>query len=157
MVNFIFKCERWRFNKEFGVWVSTEGHFKDRNKRVIPPTTLRGGYLVVKTEIRPVLAHRLVLMTWRPCPDYENLTVDHLNHNKRDNSIKNLEWVTEEINQERAKKDCLTVEDFKEFRTLTNKYNTLVDQMESIRKKVDNQAKEIKHLRELLQKMKGVR
>ena len=45
------------------------------------------------------------MLTWKPIPDAENLTVDHLNHNKRDNSLINLEWVTFVENQARAKRD----------------------------------------------------
>ena len=49
----------------------------------------------------------LVLLTFRPIPNAEDLTVDHLNHNKRDNSLSNLEWVSKVENQERAKTDLL--------------------------------------------------
>ena len=45
------------------------------------------------------------MLTWKPIPDAENLTVDHLNHNKRDNSVANLEWVTFTENQTRASRD----------------------------------------------------
>ena len=41
----------------------------------------------------------------------EDLTVDHLNHNKRDNSLSNLEWVSKDENQKRANND-LIIEDF---------------------------------------------
>jgi hypothetical protein len=37
----------------------------------------------------------------------DNLTVDHLDHNKRNNSIDNLEWVTESDNKRRAVNDHL--------------------------------------------------
>jgi hypothetical protein len=56
-----------------------------------------------------MLAHRLVMLTWRPTPDAENLTVDHLDHNKRNNALSNLEWVSYEENQERAKDDLVEV------------------------------------------------
>ena len=35
------------------------------------------------------------------------MTVDHLDHNKRNNCISNLEWVTREENQERAQADIV--------------------------------------------------
>ena len=35
------------------------------------------------------------------------MTVDHLDHNKRNNDIRNLEWVTEKENRERATRDQL--------------------------------------------------
>ena len=104
----IFSLETWKFNKEFGVWVSSLGHFKDRRKRNLSYRINQSGYCVVQTESGKKLAHRLVLLTFRPIPNAEDLTVDHLNHNKRDNSLNNLEWVTRETNLERAKRDRLT-------------------------------------------------
>lgn len=105
----IFKCERWKWNSEYRVYVSTLGHFKDEYKDTLPPKVNNGGYLMIKTRCGLRLAHRLVLQTWRPCPDYDNLTVDHLNHNKRDNSLSNLEWVTQEENLRRAEEDKVNV------------------------------------------------
>mgnify|MGYP003299796073 CR=1 FL=1 len=103
------RIERWKFNKDYGVYVSTLGNFKDRHKRNLPVKIYQTGYCVVKTECpQPwVLAHRLVMFTWKPIPNAENLTVDHLNHNKRDNSLANLEWVTYEENQRRAAADFI--------------------------------------------------
>jgi hypothetical protein len=54
-----------------------------------------------------MLAHRVVMLTWRPTANAENLTVDHLDHNKRNNSLDNLEWVSEEENLRRAKADLI--------------------------------------------------
>lgn len=109
------KWERWKFNKDFGVYVSTLGHFKDRYKRDIPIKINQHGYCIIKTEQGLRLAHRLVMMTWCPTDDAENLTVDHLNHNKRDNSLANLEWVTKEVNWERARNDrCVEPKKVKE-------------------------------------------
>lgn len=104
------RVERWKFNKDYGVYVSTLGHFKDRHKRPLPIKINDGGYCLVKTEApnQPwKLAHRIVMLTWKPIPDAENLTVDHLDHNKRDNSLTNLEWVTEKENQKRAAADYM--------------------------------------------------
>ena len=102
------RIERWKFNKEYGVYVSTLGNFKDRYKRNLP-FKLNKGYCYVETETGGwKSAHRLVLFTWKPIPNAEDLTVDHKNHNKRDNSIGNLEWVTQEENILRAKRDLIT-------------------------------------------------
>lgn len=97
--------ERWKFNKEYGVYVSTLGNLKDRRKRVIPLKIDQKGYCVIRTEVGYVSVHRLVMKTWKPAPNVEQLTVDHLNHNKRDNRLENLEWVTHQINLERAIED----------------------------------------------------
>lgn len=110
----ILRIERWKFNKDFGVYVSSQGNFKDRQRRRLPIRVNQNGYCMVKTECGLVLAHRLVMFTWKPIPNAESLTVDHLNHNKRDNSVENLEWVTREENQLRAKNDFVRVEGSKD-------------------------------------------
>ena len=97
--------ERWKFSKEYGVYVSTLGNLKDRRKRIIPIKIDKKGYCVIRTEVGYVSVHRLVMKTWKPAPNMETLTIDHLNHNKRDNSLENLEWVTHQINLERAIED----------------------------------------------------
>ena len=104
------RIERWKFNKDYGVYVSTLGHFKDRHKRLLPIKINDRGYCLVKTEAPKQpwkLAHRIVMLTWKPIPDAENLTVDHLDHNKRDNSLANLEWVTRKENLQRAAADYM--------------------------------------------------
>ena len=60
---------------------------------------------MVKTYVGLKSAHRMVMMTWRPTRDMESLTVDHLDHNKRNNAVSNLEWVTKEENKRRAAAD----------------------------------------------------
>lgn len=107
MFNFIFRVERWKFNKDYGVWVSSEGNFKDRYKRLLPIKINSKGYCSVYTEKGYKTAHRLVMLTFKPIPDSESLTVDHLNHNKRDNSLKNLEWVSKGENLRRAQEDLI--------------------------------------------------
>lgn len=105
-----FKIERWKFNKDYGVYVSTLGNFKDKHKRRLPIKINESGYCCIKTEVPSnpwKLAHRIVMCTWKPIPDAENLTVDHLDHNKRNNSVKNLEWVTKKENQTRATADFI--------------------------------------------------
>ena len=115
MFNFIFptfnfNIERWKWNKEYRVYVSNMGHFRDEYKALIPVKINQNGYCVVKTYLSNyVSAHRLVMITWCPTRDMENLTVDHLDHNKRNNAVTNLEWVSREENQQRAKEDYINV------------------------------------------------
>ena len=130
----ILRIERWKFNKDFGVYVSSQGNFKDRQKRRLPIRVNQNGYCMVKTERGLILAHRLVMFTWKPIPNAESLTVDHLNHNKRDNSVENLEWVTREENQLRAKNDFVRVEDNEE-KISKNDFVRVKDNEEKISKK----------------------
>lgn len=122
------RVERWKFNKDFGVYVSTLGNFKDRHKRNIPIKITQEGYCAVKTEAIPdyVWAHRLVMFTWKPIANAEQLTVDHLNHNKRDNSLANLEWVTREENLRRAELDYIPTIVKKEQGITVNAFSTKI-------------------------------
>ncbi len=100
--------ERWKFNKEYGVWVSNFGNFKDIHKRPIPRKIYQSnGYVCVKTKHGNRFAHRLVMYTWCPIEDREAFTVDHLDHNKRNNRVDNLEWVSQAENQIRAHDDLM--------------------------------------------------
>lgn len=106
--------ERWKWNPDFELYVSNKGHFMTRDKRLTPLITCKGGYLKVYCygiTNKMVFAHRAVLLTWRPNSDAENLTVDHLDHNKRNNALSNLEWVTQEENVRRAAADYAKVEE----------------------------------------------
>lgn len=90
---FNLRVEKWKWNKEYRVYVSTLGNFKDEHKRNLPiKVSVKNGYCYIKTAVGFRIVQRIVMLTWKPIPDAENLTVDHLNHNKRDNSIYNLEW-----------------------------------------------------------------
>jgi hypothetical protein len=101
------RIERWKFNKEYGVYVSTLGNFKSKDKKDLRIKINSKGYCFVRTPAykNRILAHRLVMLTWRPNLDAESLTVDHLDHNKRNNAVANLEWVTEAENLRRARED----------------------------------------------------
>lgn len=105
MFNIIFRIERWKYNIEYGIYVSSEGRIKSKSKEIIKPRTTNTGYLIVKLNKKMVPVHRLVMYTWRPTEHMTELTVDHLDHNKRNNSIRNLEWVTQTENQRRAIED----------------------------------------------------
>lgn len=108
MINIIFKCERWKYNSDYQVYVSSEGRLKDKNKKEILPK-ISHNYLFYTTSInhisKRIPVHRLVMITFKPVENYKELTVDHLNHNTRDNRLQNLEWVEEEENHRRAQRD----------------------------------------------------
>ena len=106
------RVEKWKWNKEYRIYVSTLGNFRDEYKRNLPIQIAQSnGYCMVRTSVGTVRAHRLVMLTWKPIPNAENLTVDHLNHNKRDNSLINLEWVSKEENLKRSSRDITQEKD----------------------------------------------
>lgn len=104
---FIFRVERWKWNKEYRIYVSNMGHFMDEHKKIIPVKINQNGYVLIKTGYGFETAHRLVMKTWRPTAAMDKLTVDHLDHNKRNNSVENLEWVTRAENMKRARADYI--------------------------------------------------
>jgi hypothetical protein len=102
--------ERWKYNSTFELYVSNMGHVKNKSKADIAPKIMQNGYVVIHvggSNPHWMLLHRLVMLTWKPTPEAENLTVDHLDHNKRNNALSNLEWVTREENERRAAEDYL--------------------------------------------------
>lgn len=110
MFNIHFFVEKWKWNADFGIYVSNRGRFRTRDKKDLPIKVGNGGYCYVYCEgtiNQYRLAHRVVMLTWCPTDDAENLTVDHLDHNKRNNAVDNLEWVTKEENLSRAEKDYI--------------------------------------------------
>ena len=97
-------------NKEY--IITTDGQILDINTRT--PRKFNEhhkGYLkcgfYINGKYKQRFVHRLVLMTYKPLESMDNLTVDHLNHNKRNNELSNLEWTTFETNQTRAKEDFI--------------------------------------------------
>lgn len=123
----LFNIERWKWNSEYRIYVSNTGKFKDQYKNNIPIKLSNKGYVQVITPYGFKLAHRLVMLTWNPIPNAEDLTVDHLNHNKRDNSLKNLEWVSKNENEVRARRDELTLKDYENIPIYCNEqvFNSL--------------------------------
>ena len=100
--------ERWKWNRKYRVFVSNRGRVKNFDGKLLKTKTTSTGYLAVRVETKKaIFIHRLVMETWRPISNSEEMTVDHLAHNKRNNDIRNLEWVTEKENHERAANDQL--------------------------------------------------
>lgn len=120
--------ERWKWNKTFEVYVSTMGRVKNRSKELIPPKISNNGYITIFIPYlrKFVLVHRLVMLTWQPRSDAEYLTVDHIDHNKRNNSLYNLEWVSREENQRRAINDYLPNACSKDFKKKKENYSDTV-------------------------------
>lgn len=108
MPKLLLNIERWKWNDDFRVYVSNMGHFKNEYKKPLSAfIDKKNGYCKIKTSCGLKAAHRLVMLTWYPIPNAEDLTVDHLDHNKRNNALSNLEWVTEIENKRRAKADLV--------------------------------------------------
>lgn len=103
------QIERWKWNKEYGLYVSTLGHFHTAHKR--PANTyVKNNYIYVYAygeHNTYISAHRIVMKTWAKRPQYSNMTVEHIDHNTRNNALSNLEWITRDENQRRANQDAI--------------------------------------------------
>ena len=62
-------------------------------------TKSKNGYLIIRVKGKRMYVHRLVMLAFHGKSD---LTVDHLNMNKQDNRLENLEYVTTVENIKRA-------------------------------------------------------
>jgi len=101
--NFHFSIERWRKNEEYGVWVSTHGRVRlIKNKEFLNIRINQDGYCIVFTDKGAQLVHRLVAYTWLGGKRNAKYNIDHINSNKRDNSVKNLRWIEVTLNQQYA-------------------------------------------------------
>lgn len=99
-----FSIERWRKNEEYGVWVSTHGRIRlIKNKDFLNPRINQNGYCVVFTDKGREFVHRLVAYTWLGGKRNAKYNIDHINSNKRDNSVRNLRWIEVELNQDYAR------------------------------------------------------
>ena len=71
----------------------------------------KDGYLKVSFYIngkfKRLLVHRLVLMMFKPIENMDKLQVNHIDGNKQNNNINNLEWVTQKDNMAHAWKTGL--------------------------------------------------
>lgn len=105
----IFNIEHWKWNSEYGLYVSNMGRLKKADGTIVKPKVDKYLY-VCSYDGKWTGVHRIVMMTWKPLSDYTNMTVDHLDHNTRNNAVNNLEWVPKEENLRRAGEDRLPVE-----------------------------------------------
>lgn len=86
-----------------------------RNKKtqqVLKPKIDKGNYYQYRiiddnNKYRNKSLHRLLMITFKPVEGYKKLTVDHIDCNKHNNNLDNLEWVTSKENTHRAIKNGL--------------------------------------------------
>lgn len=81
--------------------IDTEGNVFSVRKdglKLLKPGKDKGGYLFVRlyqySTPKNLYVHRLVLSTFNPNDNSNNLTVNHKDENKTNNNIKNLEWLS---------------------------------------------------------------
>lgn len=81
--------------------------FSLKSNRLLKPTISNSGYLVVTLRTYDEIGvttqiHRIEMLSFMYQPGCENLDIDHLDCNKFNNDLCNLEWVTKAENTRRA-------------------------------------------------------
>lgn len=99
------------------------------------------GYLAIDFRIdgRTVqeFVHRIVLSTFNPIDNWENLTVNHKNGNRLDNRLENLEWMTLSENSYHARHVLKTGYSTKKVHIITlKKENLFFDTVTEAAKKI---------------------
>lgn len=118
--------ERWKFNEEAQLYVSNHGRVRRKNGTLLEFKVRRdNGYISVYTKESGFWSvHQLVAQTWIPNNDPTKNSVDHLDHNKRNNRVDNLEWCSVTENRARAKRDLCYDPD--EAERLIDKYSATI-------------------------------
>ena len=93
-------------NLEYKTYISKKGNkyriysdgevFKEHNGVCVcalVPKKQFSGYWHLSIDGESWQLHRLVATVWKPCGD-KSLVVDHINNDKDDNSVDNLQWLT---------------------------------------------------------------
>lgn len=84
-------------------------------EQMIQPWTSRTGYQLVNLHYdveRHWLVHRLVMEAFAPVEGMEKLQVNHIDGNKQNNALSNLEWATRESNMQHAMNNGLWVPNY---------------------------------------------
>ena len=107
--------EEWRYINLPGVvknyyLISNFGIVKNIKGQIITPKEINSGYLIyilytgekdISKKYKRFLAHRLVLLVYNPIENPELFTVNHIDMNKHNNYVGNLEWLTQKENNEK--------------------------------------------------------
>ncbi|MBO3356150.1 HNH endonuclease [Clostridium perfringens] len=84
------------------IFASKEGFILNRFGHVLKGSTNRDGYKNVTLSFdgkqKSFLVHRIILKTFQPNNNYSKLDVNHIDGNKKNNSLENLEWCTRSEN-----------------------------------------------------------
>jgi hypothetical protein len=84
-----------------GAAVSSHGRFRDARGVTKAPCAQADGYVRVQIDRTSHRMHRLIAAEFLDKPSGAN-DVDHINGDKSDNSVKNLQWVTHSENVQRS-------------------------------------------------------
>ncbi len=99
----MIKIVNCKHELKYDYYVTEDGHvWSEYSHKFIRELPDKNGYLKVrlsstdlpKGKQHAYSVHRLVLENFKPCNGMENLQVNHIDGDKTNNSISNLEWTT---------------------------------------------------------------
>ena len=99
----VSSCDRIRVKA--GVMIRSDGKPYTVNEHYVRPFKTHNGYYVVTLNYdikRKCLIHRLVMENFCPTDGSDLLFVNHIDGNKTNNNIENLEWCSREYNAQHA-------------------------------------------------------
>lgn len=96
--------EIWLDHPILPITCSDQGRIKSRG--IILAGHLRDGYLRVGINYKIYTLHRLIAETFLECESGQT-QVNHINHNRTDNRLINLEWCTPTYNSQHRRKTYL--------------------------------------------------
>lgn len=100
--------ENWKAVKGFEDYyeVSDLGRVRNSRKQILRTYIINSGYEGIKFTVKGIrtshLVHRLVLDTFKPSSDVTKKEVNHIDENKHNNCLSNLEWVTSKENKQHS-------------------------------------------------------
>lgn len=90
-----------------GYYINKTGSLYNSKSKRFVSATIKNGYMRYNVDWKRRLVHEVLADQYIPNPNHYE-TVDHIDCNKLNNSIDNLEWVTREENKRRAYDNGLT-------------------------------------------------
>ena len=92
----------WKKIENTNYEVCTDGRVRNKNGYILTPNIKNNGYHQVRLSIegkqKSFLVHRLVMLTFAPIDNPDDFQVNHIDENKSNNDISNLEWCDREYN-----------------------------------------------------------
>lgn len=85
--------------------------------RILKTSKTENGYLRVGLRVegkqKLFLVHRIVALVFNPIPNSSEMQINHVNENKEDNSLVNLEWTTPKENTNYGSRTNRAIENMK--------------------------------------------
>ena len=100
--------EIWKAVKNFeGIYeVSSLGNVRNNRQKLLKYYVINSGYAAIKFTVNGKrsshLIHRLVLEAFKPSVDATKNEVNHIDENKLNNCLDNLEWVSSKENKQHS-------------------------------------------------------